>query len=92
MLLDKIGPDPIQLSDFYAPMRMFMYRSVFIPTLACSIVFGFASVLMTVEIPQIFGSKFDLNPQQIGLQFLGLIIGYVFEFTIYIFANLFEGQ
>jgi hypothetical protein len=77
MTFGTTGPDPIRLSDFYAPLKLFAYTSVFIPTLACSIVFDFASVLMTVEIPEIFGSKFDFNPQQIGLQFLGLIVRYV---------------
>lgn len=38
-------------------------------------VFNYAFVLLTVEIPQIFGEKFHLNTQQIGLQFLGMIIG-----------------
>lgn len=32
---------------------------------------------MTVEIPQIFLPKFEFNPQQIGLQFLGIIVGSV---------------
>lgn len=40
-----------------------------------SIVFNFASVFLTVEIPQIFLPKFGFNAQQIGLQFLGMIIG-----------------
>lgn len=40
-----------------------------------SIVFNFASVFLTVEIPQIFLPKFEFNSQQIGLQFLGMIIG-----------------
>lgn len=32
-------------------------------------------MLLTVEIPQLYVPKFGFNPQQIGLQFLGLIIG-----------------
>jgi cytochrome c biogenesis protein CcdA len=48
-----------------------------LPTIAYSIVFGFASVLLTVEIPQLFTPKFHFNAQQIGLQFLGMIIGSV---------------
>ena len=38
-------------------------------------VFVFASVLCSVEVPQLLQSKFELNAQQLGLQFLGLIIG-----------------
>lgn len=39
--------------------------------------FLFCSVLVTVELPQLFGEKFHFNDQQLGLQFLGLIIGSV---------------
>lgn len=38
-------------------------------------VFLFASVMNSVEVPQLLQSKFELNAQQLGLQFLGLIIG-----------------
>lgn len=40
-------------------------------------IFLFASVLTTVEIPQLFLPRFGFNPQQLGLQFLGIIIGTV---------------
>jgi len=39
--------------------------------------FLFGSVLITVELPQLFGRKFGFNAQQLGLQFLGIIIGSV---------------
>ena len=39
--------------------------------------FLFCSVLVTVELPQLFGEKFHFNEQQLGLQFLGLIVGSV---------------
>lgn len=48
-----------------------------IPAVTYAIVFAFTSVLITVEIPQLFVPKFEFNPQQIGLQFLGNIIGSV---------------
>jgi MFS family permease len=40
-------------------------------------VFLFGSVMITVEIPQLFGPKFHFDPAQLGLQFLGVIIGSV---------------
>ena len=40
-------------------------------------VFVFASVLVAVELPQLFGTKFHFNAQQLGYQFIGLIIGSV---------------
>lgn len=48
-----------------------------IPACAYSMVFLFGSVLITVEIPQLFAEKFHFNAQQLGLQFLGIIIGSV---------------
>lgn len=38
-------------------------------------VFLFASILSTVEIPDLLEGKFNLNTEQVGLQFLGAIIG-----------------
>lgn len=38
-------------------------------------VFVFGSVLVTVEVPQLFQAKFHLDAEQLGLQFLGVIIG-----------------
>jgi hypothetical protein len=40
-------------------------------------VFVFASVLVAVELPQLFGEKFHFNAQQLGYQFTGLIVGSV---------------
>jgi MFS family permease len=47
----KIGPKPVTLQDFITPITLFAYPSVAVPTVASSIVFNFASVLATVEIP-----------------------------------------
>ena len=40
-------------------------------------VFLFGSIMVTFEIPQIFPAKFGLDTQQVGLQYLGVIIGTV---------------
>lgn len=71
----RVDPNPFSLYEFIQPLELFKYATIILPTIAYSIVFGFASVLMTVEIPQLFVPKFGFNSQQIGLQFLGNIIG-----------------
>lgn len=38
-------------------------------------VFLLAGIVITIEIPQLFVEKFNLNTQQVGLQNLGIIIG-----------------
>ena len=73
----KIGPVPLRASDFWSPFTLFAYPNILIPAVSYAVVFNFASVLLTVEIPQIITPKFGFNTQQIGLQFIGLIIGSV---------------
>ncbi|TVY81245.1 Efflux pump radE [Lachnellula suecica] len=73
----KLGPYPITWRDFWTPITLFAYPNILLPTIAYSLIFGFSSVLLTVEIPQLFTPKFGFNAQQIGLQFLGMIIGSV---------------
>lgn len=38
-------------------------------------VFLFGSVILSVEIPQLFGKKFAFGPQSLGLQFIGMLVG-----------------
>lgn len=73
----RIDTSPMKLQEFFHPLAYFTKPCVVIPAIAYSIVFGFASVLITVEIPQLFGEKFHFDTQQLGLQFLGVIIGSV---------------
>jgi hypothetical protein len=56
---------------------MFTYPSILLPTIAYSIIFNISSVLLTVGILQIFTPKYHFNAQQIGLQFIGMIISSV---------------
>lgn len=71
----RIDPTPIRPVEFISPLFLVRYTSIMIPTVAYTIVFGFASVFATVEIPQIFIPNFHFGPQQLGLQFIGLIVG-----------------
>jgi len=73
----RIDPNPFSAYEFIQPLSLFRLPSVLVPSFAYAIVFQFASVLLTVEIPQLFGEKFHFGPQAIGLQFLGPIIGTV---------------
>lgn len=75
MTFKRIDPNPLSPWEFIQPLGLFKYASIALPTVAYTIVFGFASVLLTVEIPQLFIPAFGLGPQAIGLQFLALIIG-----------------
>jgi hypothetical protein len=71
----RIDPTPFSAWEFVSPLKFAKYPSVMIPAFAYAMVFLFANILITVEIPQLFGEKFHFNTQQLGLQFLGTVIG-----------------
>ncbi|KAL5333919.1 MFS general substrate transporter [Aspergillus crustosus] len=71
----RTNPTPLKLSEFYHPLTLFLRPAVAIPAFAYAMVFLFGSVLITVEVPQLLQQKFNLNAEQLGLQFLGVIIG-----------------
>lgn len=73
----RIDPTPMTFMEFLRPLTFFFKLTVFLPTFAYAMVFNLAYVLTSVEIPQLYGPKFGLNTQQLGLQYLGFIIGAV---------------
>ncbi|KAJ5230768.1 hypothetical protein N7489_011476 [Penicillium chrysogenum] len=73
--LRRIDPTPFKVTEFWHPLTLFTNIPVMLAAIAYSMVFLFASVLNSVEVPQLLQSKFELNAQQLGLLFLGLIIG-----------------
>lgn len=54
---------------------MITYPCVIIPAAAYAMIFCLSNVLATVEVPQLLQEKFELDSEQLGLQFLGPIIG-----------------
>ncbi|RJE21726.1 transporter [Aspergillus sclerotialis] len=74
--LRRIDPTPFSLYDFIHPLTMAVkHPSVIIPTAAHAMVFLFSNILLAINVPQLLQAKFKLNAEQLGLQFLGLIIG-----------------
>ena len=73
----RIDPTPLTAWEFVQPLQYAKYACVVIPTVAYSMIYLFGTVLISVEVPQLFGEKLHLNVQQLGLQFLGIIIGSV---------------
>lgn len=71
----RIDPSPFTVAEFTHPISLFSNIPVLLAAVAYAMVFVFASVLNSVEVPQLLQTKFELNAQQLGLQFLGLIIG-----------------
>ncbi|KAI9373830.1 major facilitator superfamily domain-containing protein [Aspergillus egyptiacus] len=75
LTLTRIDPTPFTASEFLRPLALFTNIPVLLAAIAYSMVFLFASVLNSVEVPQLLQHKFALNAEQLGLQFLGLIVG-----------------
>lgn len=75
LALRRIDPAPLTWYEFVRPLTMVRHPSIVIPACAYAMVFLFGSILATVEVPQLLESKFELNTEQLGLQFLGVIIG-----------------
>ncbi|KAK4865071.1 hypothetical protein LT330_001694 [Penicillium expansum] len=73
--LRRIDPTPFKMTEFWHPLTLITNIPIVLATIAYSMVFLFASVMNSVEVPQLLQRKFELNAQQLGLMFLGLIIG-----------------
>lgn len=73
--LRRIDTKPLSLWGFIRPLTLAKNLTVLIPAVAYAMVFLFGSILITVEIPQLLQTKFNLNTEQVGMQFIGVIIG-----------------
>lgn len=73
----RIDPTPLRVWDFIQPLSYVTKPCVIIPAAAYAMVFLWASIMLTIEIPQVFPEQFHFNTQQVGLQFLGVIVGSV---------------
>lgn len=73
--LRRIDPKPLTFWEFFRPLTLAKNPTVLIPAVAYAMVFLFGSILTTVEIPQLLQTKFDLNAEQVGMQFIAIIIG-----------------
>lgn len=75
LALRRIDPSPFSVVEFVHPFIYAVRWRVAIPAAAYAMTFLFCSVMTTVEIPQLFAEKFHFGPQQLGVQFIALIIG-----------------
>ena len=73
----RIDPSPLRFWDFVSPLAFITKPCVVLPTIAYSIIFGFASVMLSIEIPQLYPVLFKFNPQEVGLQSIAFIVGSV---------------
>ena len=77
MSLRRLTSDHMSLQDFYRRFKMAAVIDFLVPTVAYSVVFAFATIFFTVELPPLFKARFNFNPEQNGLQYISPIIGFV---------------
>lgn len=65
------------LREAVEPFKVFQNMRILIPACAYALVFAYANVAVAITVPQVAGSKFHLDSQGIGLQFIAMIIGLV---------------
>lgn len=77
MIPRQITPNRIRLGDFVAPLTLVEHPRVLVAALAHAVFFCYGNIALIVEMPISYGKKFDFDGQQIGLQFIAIIIGCV---------------
>jgi hypothetical protein len=73
----RIDLRPLTIGDFIHPLSYVIKLRIWVPAMSYAMVFLWASIMPTILIPQIFPEKFGFNTQQVGLQFLSVILGSV---------------
>ncbi|KAL2783609.1 major facilitator superfamily domain-containing protein [Aspergillus keveii] len=73
----RIDPTPFTMFELFRPLRLFLSVQVSATSMGYAVVFLFASILCSVEIPSLLQQKFRLSAEQLGFQFAGIIIGSV---------------
>ncbi|OGM48699.1 MFS multidrug transporter [Aspergillus bombycis] len=71
----RIDPRPLKPCEFIESIFLYRYPRILIPTVAQCVVFCYANTAIIVEMPIAFGQKFHFDAQQIGLQYIAVIIG-----------------
>ncbi|OJJ43656.1 hypothetical protein ASPZODRAFT_161530 [Penicilliopsis zonata CBS 506.65] len=73
----RIDSTPLTWFDFVEPLTLAAKPCVMIPAAAYAMIFLWGSIMVTVEIPQLYPVMFGLDTQEVGLQFIAVILGSV---------------
>jgi hypothetical protein len=73
----RVNPAPLTFRRFFEPLLLFKHINIVVVIISYAAAFNFVLVLISVEIPVLFGQIFHLLPQELGLNFLGILVGRV---------------
>lgn len=71
----RINPKPLRVIDFVKPLSLFTSIRVLVPSWAYAVVYCYANVSLIVETPVTYGKRYNFNAQEVGLQYISIIIG-----------------
>lgn len=74
----KATSKEFELCLFWRPLKQALDYRITLVTIAATVTFSYANIVLIVETPQIFGSLFFLDAQQLSLQYIALIVGSIF--------------
>ncbi|RLL97711.1 hypothetical protein CFD26_106368 [Aspergillus turcosus] len=65
----------LTISEFLRPLTLFARPRVLLPAVSYGFFFTYANTAITVELPILFEEKLHFNTQQVGLQYLSVLVG-----------------
>jgi MFS family permease len=71
----RLDKTPLTFYSFIAPLTLLARVEVWVPAVAYALVFTYANTACSIELPKYFEELFHFNAQQIGLQYICIIIG-----------------
>ncbi|KAL6449820.1 hypothetical protein SBY92_004143 [Candida maltosa Xu316] len=75
--LRKYATKNFSWKDFFRPLKQAANFNVTISVIAASVTFAYANISLIVEMPQVMVSYFNLNAQQLSLQYISIMVGSV---------------
>lgn len=75
--LHRLDRTPFTVRDFFGPLALCRFPEIILPAIAHALAFTYGNTAITVELPKQFAELFHFNAQQIGLQYISVVIGAV---------------
>ncbi|GAD96717.1 predicted protein [Paecilomyces variotii No. 5] len=73
----RLDRTPFSIRDFFGPLALCRFPEIILPAIAHALAFTYGNTAITVELPSQFAELFHFNAQQIGLQYISVVIGAV---------------
>ncbi|KAL6889948.1 putative MFS transporter [Trichoderma evansii] len=71
----RLDKTPLVWSDFIAPFYLCRHVRVVLPACVYALQYCYSNLSIITEIPGVLGNLFNLDAQEVGLQYLAVIIG-----------------